>query len=1096
MNARKELHDLMETLLQAPERASSKPAITLDWADNQNRRTMNFSGPSGTDVNFRHSINRMLMSGVQAANGVTCDIELIPEVVQGLSYTSRSTRKAKIGPNVHGMIDFISRFYRVLSAKFTTDHFAVMSSDAASFNIWWKYMQGADSVVRGSAYEQSEALFLEESDNTRFGLIQVQCPMEQFLSMEPYCFFPETVSTVTGEWVSNPQCEAKLWRKVKGGYTRTRCTSMVAHYHTPFSLRGDDFTVYNKAAYVPSPQLISFIEKSNREIMDDPSWSYFSANGFEELSSIAVSVENYGNPILFKDQYGILLDRDCQTKRYCAYAAKADYYGAEVDRLDQLSSKDLRVMKDRELASRQHTALLKSLNKIQRILDIYEEMFQAEFVYRLQHDDSLWENDSRSGTFTEALANGLRWHQFWGDQDGFLSTLSEGLPVPTISVPQPKVVLKVRLPMGKGINNDIKKYIADLYITNRGTSRQITCLAPEAAYNTVTHTVCAMDQESEKKLVQLMLAKKDSPGKSVFFPPELQAWRFLIITHNELAKEGKYPLLPIDRRLAFSVSNQARSKKENISKVTTGKVSEDKVAALEEVVATMSIGTNQTMEAVLLLAKQVQTLTEVRSREEARSGSAAVSEAAEELVSAERARIALLEEEIRQIKMSRQSTPRPPSPAKSEEYAEFPEYSFDDFRGVPSGLTHKGVLWEEYDPSKLQPGTAYVIARNPVDNRVYRYPTPCMLPDSSSAVVADHLVFGEGMPGEGNTQRASEKKPQGKSSTPPQKPPAESGAAAADQQLVQVKIQLSGFFCPSCQQPRTSGHKISCPLSLTSQFVKLSEEGKKARDEWIKSGNKKVTDNLSQPTPPKGKEEKGKKDNLEKDDPLKVRLNISDDERKALIEYFGLPPRPSKDELDALPVKERAAAIKASTVPKWAVRAVLNNPANLESILSGDLTMDKFQVTQNSGKNSTPAASTASGSTQRYQVVQAWSEVKAKHPNVALCNRPRTADEKSYRKDYDAFRTKYGKSADGVTPKLRESSSSEPPSRDQSRGRSTSRANQRDGGSSSKGMDMSSILAAQLSMQSDMLKFVLRTSGRDRSRSRSRSPSRRRRRRD
>jgi hypothetical protein len=179
-----------------------------------------------------------------------------------------------------------------------------------------------------------------------------------------------------------------------------------------------------------------------------------------------------------------------------------------------------------------------------------------------------------------------------------------------------------------------------------------------------------------------------------------------------------------------------------------------------------------------------------------------------------------------------------------------------------------------------------------------------------------------------------------------------------------------------------------------------------------------------------GVKKKDKTPAVQQEDPLQTQkskktvADLTDPQRKALNKFFKVPtvPKPSAQELATMDKAERKALLKSYDLPKWAVRAVLNNPQNLSKVLKGEITPDSFKD-KNSGAMGTSAQ-------------QEWKDLKAKHPDVALLQRPQSASEKQLRKGWLQLVKKWGKDAPGLPRPKQERQGS--PARG-SRGRSQTR---------------------------------------------------------
>lgn len=172
---------------------------------------------------------------------------------------------------------------------------------------------------------------------------------------------------------------------------------------------------------------------------------------------------------------------------------------------------------------------------------------------------------------------------------------------------------------------------------------------------------------------------------------------------------------------------------------------------------------------------------------------------------------------------------------------------------------------------------------------------------------------------------------------------------------------------------------------------------------------------------------KAKEPVITKVNPLKVESKVplaedplSDDQMKALRRALKLETTPLPD-LNGLSGEERKAAFAARRVPRWAIRAVKDDPSAIKKIAQGRLTANSL--------------SSRSSSVERSSAQLEWKALKEKYPGVALKERPFTTDEKSLKKEYIKLVKKWGKDAAGL-PKPK--GDGRRGSREPSRGRSSS----------------------------------------------------------
>jgi hypothetical protein len=170
---------------------------------------------------------------------------------------------------------------------------------------------------------------------------------------------------------------------------------------------------------------------------------------------------------------------------------------------------------------------------------------------------------------------------------------------------------------------------------------------------------------------------------------------------------------------------------------------------------------------------------------------------------------------------------------------------------------------------------------------------------------------------------------------------------------------------------------------------------------------------------------------VEQENPLRVRNppksdGLTDDQKVALKKALKIPDdRLTQAELEQMEKKERRAALAARSLPHWAVTAVLNNPANLERIVKGELTKESF------GKSAKDRGTSAQTE---------WTKLKSKYPDVALLTKPQTQRQRELKKSWDAIAKKWGRDSPGL-PKPKGLARS--PSRGEAPGNSRGRSRQR-----------------------------------------------------
>jgi hypothetical protein len=116
------------------------------------------------------------------------------------------------------------------------------------------------------------------------------------------------------------------------------------------------------------------------------------------------------------------------------------------------------------------------------------------------------------------------------------------------------------------------------------------------------------------------------------------------------------------------------------------------------------------------------------------------------------------------------------------------------------------------------------------------------------------------------------------------------------------------------------------------------------------------------------------------------------------------PTQVPKETWDSYTSKEKAKIRERSSLPRWAVAIVLENPVNLELIEQGRLTKDNFS------KEKVASAKVNSQVGNRSQTATAaWTSLKSKFKGVGLFQNPSTNKEKAFKKAYDSLVGEFGK---------------------------------------------------------------------------------------
>jgi hypothetical protein len=127
---------------------------------------------------------------------------------------------------------------------------------------------------------------------------------------------------------------------------------------------------------------------------------------------------------------------------------------------------------------------------------------------------------------------------------------------------------------------------------------------------------------------------------------------------------------------------------------------------------------------------------------------------------------------------------------------------------------------------------------------------------------------------------------------------------------------------------------------------------------------------------------------------------LTDEQKVALKKALGLPTEPiGQDVLAGMSNEERRKTLSGRSLPRWAVTAVLNNPANLQRIMRKELTKENFG--QKAADRGTSAQSE-------------WTALRQKFPGVALLSRPTSNKEKDLKKAWDTLVRKWGREAPGL----------------------------------------------------------------------------------
>jgi len=206
-------------------------------------------------------------------------------------------------------------------------------------------------------------------------------------------------------------------------------------------------------------------------------------------------------------------------------------------------------------------------------------------------------------------------------------------------------------------------------------------------------------------------------------------------------------------------------------------------------------------------------------------------------------------------------------------------------------------------------------------------------------------------------------------------------------------------FTPKPVKAIASTAEPEAKVEKTTQPVQASKE------EWteVKGKSKAKASGKKQPTPP-----------VSRENPLHVKgmprtQALSESERKALRAALGLPDyQPlDPDVWNSLSSSAKTQYRKSTSIPHWAVTAVLRNKENLVLIEKKILTKNNLSSALKSNK-------------PRREVKSAgdlWRELKKKYPKARLLARPQTAQEKALKRGYDHLVKEFGKGNPSL-PKL------------------------------------------------------------------------------
>jgi len=137
---------------------------------------------------------------------------------------------------------------------------------------------------------------------------------------------------------------------------------------------------------------------------------------------------------------------------------------------------------------------------------------------------------------------------------------------------------------------------------------------------------------------------------------------------------------------------------------------------------------------------------------------------------------------------------------------------------------------------------------------------------------------------------------------------------------------------------------------------------------------------------------------------------LSDGQRETLRTFFKLKKDlvPS-EEWAKLDNRQKAAAMKERSIPRWATESVLRDPASLQYILEGRITSENA--------NQVPRSLSASRTKNGARATEAWLQLKSDFKGVPLLRNPSTGRERALKKRFDQLVVDYGEQPGFPKPK-------------------------------------------------------------------------------
>jgi hypothetical protein len=550
------------------------------------------------------------------------------------------------------------------------------------------------------------------------------------------------------------------------------------------------------------------------------------------------------------------------------------------------------------------------------------------------------------------------------------------LPVTTSSTPS--FNLEVYLPSDGSLTKPFTDAILQLY-GDKVNLRTIFQVAPIEAVDTTSGIPKPLPQDVQARLLE-MSRQDRSKSKAAAATHDDIAWRDLINGFNGAVKYHGFKPVPIHNRLAWRAP---KGKTERVKPSQSAEILELRrmlEASQKQNAATLEAlaGTIQTVGAAVIDLKKEETGDKGMTREEVAELLAQQLEAAETKAAEAFASPASSSRAMSEVLES-------PNPSGSEDGA------------AASHMTMLGAHWARFDPLKIEQGGAYLLVRSVHDGNLYMAPRKAEIPSGEDLKPDGLLQFKQ------KKQRTAlpekDRRPSQSGSDSGAKPESiATPAVRKDKQKAESKSKdsdkngavLTSYECPMCGVPHATKHNEDCELKSQS-WGKLSTEGKRQRKAALSGAQEK-------PEPESGVKPAAVP-KVNKIDPLKTTVTLSDSEDKKLRKYFGVSPPCKPEELEGLSVDDRRAKIQQSWLPKWAVAAVKESAENLPLILSGKLTKEHFRAGEYQRR---PKKVT------QPQIVAKWNALKARFEGVTLLEKPRTAKEKGFRREYDLLKALVG----------------------------------------------------------------------------------------